>query len=113
MSQTFVLVFFIMWFGGTIVTINSILLGSKINLFQSLCVLGYCLFPILIASILLSYLQTVLNLYIRLGIGGGAFIWSSTSSIAFMGDIVGQDKKVLSVYPIYLFYFCFCCYLLL
>ena len=113
MSKTFCLVFLIMWLGGTIVTVNSILLGSKINLFQSLCVLGYCLFPVLAASIIFSYLHSILNLYMRLGIGGGAFIWSSTSSIAFMGDIVGQDKKVLAVYPIYLFYFCFCCYLLL
>jgi hypothetical protein len=102
-----------MWLGGSIVTVNSILLGSKINLFQSLCVLGYCLFPILVASIILNYLSWMMNLYIRLGVGAGAFIWATTSSIAFMGDIVGQDKKMLAVYPIYLFYFTFCCYLLL
>jgi len=29
MSQTFCLVFVIMWLGGSIVTINSLLLGSK------------------------------------------------------------------------------------
>ena len=30
-----------------------------------------------------------------------------------MGDIVGQDKKTLAAYPIYLFYFAFSCILLL
>lgn len=30
MSQTFVIVFVIMWIGGTVVTINSILLGAKV-----------------------------------------------------------------------------------
>jgi hypothetical protein len=55
----------------------------------------------------------MMTVLIRFMIGGGAFLWASTSSIAFMGDIVGQEKKGLSVYPIYLFYFAFTCYLLL
>jgi hypothetical protein len=68
----------------------------------------------MLASILLNYLpKIILNVPVRLGIAGGAFIWSSTSSISFMGDIVGQEKKALAVFPIYLFYFAFCCYLLL
>jgi len=33
--------------------------------------------------------------------------------IAFMGDIVGQEKKSLAAYPIYLLYFTFSCILLL
>jgi len=54
-----------------------------------------------------------MNATIRLGIGAGAFVWSSFCSMAFMGDIVGQDKKGIAMYPMYLFYFTFCCYLLL
>ena len=30
-----------------------------------------------------------------------------------MGDIVGQDRKALAAYPVYLFYFTFSCILLL
>jgi len=30
MSKTFVIVFVIMWIGGTVVTVNSILLGAKV-----------------------------------------------------------------------------------
>jgi hypothetical protein len=68
----------------------------------------------MVASILLNYLpKVILTVPIRLAIAVGAFIWSSTSSLAFMGDIVGQEKKGLAAFPIYLFYFAFCCYLLL
>ena len=35
MSETFCLVFFMMWVGGSIVTMNAILLGAKVTLFQS------------------------------------------------------------------------------
>ncbi|GFV38076.1 protein YIPF6 [Trichonephila clavipes] len=36
-------IFFIVWFGAVVVTINSKLLGGNISFFQSVCVLGYCL----------------------------------------------------------------------
>jgi hypothetical protein len=37
--------------GAVILTINVILLGGSIVFFQSLCLIGYCLFPIVIAAI--------------------------------------------------------------
>jgi hypothetical protein len=61
----------------------------------------------------MDYLNSYITLPIRFIIGSIAFVWSSTSSIAFMGDIVGQDKKGLALYPMYLFYFSFTCYILL
>jgi hypothetical protein len=42
-----------------------------------------------------------------------AFIWACFSSLSFMGDIVGEDKKGLGIFPICLFYFAFSCYLFL
>jgi len=32
------------------------------------------------------------------------FAWSTTSSIGFMGALVSEDKKLLAVYPVFLFY---------
>ena len=113
MSKTFIIVFFLMWIGGIIVTVNSILLGAHITVFQSLCVLGNCMFPILLASILYSFLNKYINFVLELLIAGCACFWSCLSSFAFMGDIIGSEKKGLGIFPIFLFYFAFSCYILL
>jgi hypothetical protein len=44
-SHVFTTVFIVMWIGSLIVTINAQLLGASISIFQSLCVLGYCVSP--------------------------------------------------------------------
>ena len=40
-SLVFAAVFFIVWFGAGVVTLNAQLLGGNISFFQSVCVLGY------------------------------------------------------------------------
>src|SRR5690349_1090244 len=65
----FTLIFVIVWCGSAIVTVNSKLLGGKVfvklmliairisysrncrSFFQSVCVLGYCIFPLVLAAI--------------------------------------------------------------
>ena len=37
--------------GAIILTVNCILLGGEIVFFQSVCLLGYCLFPLVVAAI--------------------------------------------------------------
>ncbi len=46
------LVFTEVGFGAVVLTINVILLGGDIVFFQALCLLGYCLFPICVSSII-------------------------------------------------------------
>merc|ERR1719352_1487837 len=46
------LVFIIVWAGSGIVTLNALLLRGNISFFQSVCVLGYCIFPLNIASLI-------------------------------------------------------------
>ncbi|KAL8440300.1 hypothetical protein Efla_007190 [Eimeria flavescens] len=36
--------------GSSVVTLNAQLLGSRLSFFQSVCVLGYCLFPLTVAA---------------------------------------------------------------
>ena len=50
-SLVFASVFVIIWCGAAVVTVNALLLGGNISFFQSVCVLGYCIFPLNIASI--------------------------------------------------------------
>jgi hypothetical protein len=45
------LVFTELGLGAIVLTVNVILLGGEIVFFQSLCLLGYCLFPINIAAL--------------------------------------------------------------
>merc|ERR1719452_436188 len=44
-------VFVIVWVGAMIVTLNTKLLGGSISFFQSVCVLGYCLLPLVLSLI--------------------------------------------------------------
>lgn len=49
-SLVFASVFVIVWLGAAVVTVNALLLGGNISFFQSVCVLGYCIFPLNLAS---------------------------------------------------------------
>jgi hypothetical protein len=44
-------VFIVTWCGAAIVTMNAKLLGGSVSFFQSICVLGYCLFPLVLSAI--------------------------------------------------------------
>ena len=50
-SLVFAAVFVIVWFGAAVVTVNAQLLGGTISFFQSVCILGYCVFPLTISAI--------------------------------------------------------------
>jgi hypothetical protein len=50
-SLVFGAVFIVTWCGAAVVTMNAKLLGGSVSFFQSICVLGYCLFPLVLAAI--------------------------------------------------------------
>lgn len=56
-GNQFGVVFLVMWGGAFVVTINTKLLGGKISFFQCVCVLGYCIFPIVLAAIAVYFLK--------------------------------------------------------
>lgn len=49
-SLVFSVIFVIMWLGAAVVTVNGQLLGGRLSFFQSVCLLGYCVFPILLSA---------------------------------------------------------------
>ena len=68
-------------FGAALVTLNAQLLGGTISFFQSICILGYCVFPLTLSAfacmiIGLLYKQIILKLLI-VGVG---FVWSTRAS---------------------------------
>jgi hypothetical protein len=54
-TAVFTGIFSLVWFGMAVVTFNLKLLGSRLSFFQSVCVLGYSLFPLVIAALVVCY----------------------------------------------------------
>ena len=94
-------VFFIFWVGSAVVTFNAQLLGGKISFFQSVCVLGYCMFPLNIGSVL-CYLWS--NWMWRLVVTSVCMFWSTRASVVFISQMIDAKRKILAVYPVVLFY---------
>jgi len=80
-GKSFGILFLIMWGGSFVVTINTKLLGGHISFFQCVCVLGYCVFPIVLAAAAIYVLKifTINFLLVKLAIGGTAIVWSTLS----------------------------------
>jgi len=101
-------VFVIVWMGSLIVTLNTKLLGGNISIFQSICVLGYCLFPLaislLVCRVLLFFSEGTLVLILRMVSVLVGFVWSTFASMQFLGDCSPKEKKIMSTYPMMLFY---------
>jgi hypothetical protein len=103
-----------MWGGAFVVTINTKLLGGHISFFQCVCVLGYCVFPIVLSAAAIYVFKFIgINILpIKLIIAGVALVWSSFSkflylilgSISFMNVMIEDNKKYIATYPIFLFY---------
>ena len=98
------MIFLIVWVGGAIVSVNSQLLGGQLSLCQSVCVLGYCIFPLVISALVVGLLFFV-PLLLKITFVFGGFIWSLFSSMGFLTALVPEDKKLLVEYPVLLFFF--------
>ncbi|KAG1150668.1 hypothetical protein G6F37_007884 [Rhizopus arrhizus] len=99
-------VFVIIWVGAAIVTINAQLLGGAVSFFQSVCVIGYCLFPIVVSVVIAVFVKLI---WVRLPIAIVTFAWSTYASVGFMSEtqVHLQNRRALAVFPLFLFYFVF------
>jgi hypothetical protein len=100
-ALVFAAVFVIVWCGAGVVTLNAALLGGNISFLQSVCVLGYCLAPLSLASFLA---HAWLNIYFRFALVLLAFVWATKASVGFMSQLVPDNRRALAVYPVFLFY---------
>ncbi|GAA5881762.1 hypothetical protein JCM3774_000867 [Rhodotorula dairenensis] len=96
-------VFVIVWLGSVVVTLNAKLLGGKVSFFQSLCVLGYCIFPIDLAALVSVFVDL---LWIRLPVCAVTLAWSVWAAVNFFGGTrLEKDRAVLAVFPLFLLFF--------
>ena len=77
-SLVFASVFVIVCCGATVVTVNALLLGGNISFFQSVCVLGYCIFPLNIASMISIFGGHIVW---RVLVVAVCFFWSTGASL--------------------------------
>ena len=99
-SLVFASVFVLICCGSTAVTMNALLLGGNISFFQSVCVLGYCIFPLNIASVICLLGGPIAWRIIVVAV---CFFWSTSASLGFMGELVPLNRRALAVSPIFLF----------
>jgi len=105
-AMVFASVFCLVWIGSIVVTINAQLLGGTISFFQSVCVLGYSVFPMTLAALIIGLLRlTPLSfvwfdmLWLALG-----FLWASRASSVFIASYIPKERRLLAVYPVLFFY---------
>ena len=89
--------------GAVVLTVNAVLLGGTIGFFQSICLLGYCLFPMDVAALVCAFVSLALVRWIVVGV---AVVWSSWASIPFIAGAVPTARKALAVYPLVMLYVC-------
>ncbi|KAF2309298.1 hypothetical protein GH714_001541 [Hevea brasiliensis] len=87
--------------GAVILTLNVLLLGGHIIFFQSLSLLGYCLFPLDIGALICMLKD---NVIVKVVVVCVTLFWSSWAAYPFMSSAVNPRRKALALYPVFLMY---------
>ncbi|GAB1318788.1 Yip1 domain-containing protein [Madurella fahalii] len=95
-------VFAMVWIGMAVVTVQIKLLGGNISFAQSICVIGYTLFPLVIAALLSALsLIWIARIPVYLVLVG----WSLAAGVSILGGSgVVKNRVGLAVYPLFVFY---------
>ncbi|ODV92485.1 hypothetical protein CANCADRAFT_1079 [Tortispora caseinolytica NRRL Y-17796] len=101
-SLVFSGVFAVVWLGEAVATLNIKLLGGKVSFFRVMSVLGYSLFPLVLAAFISLLVGTP---WVRIPVHIALVCWSVVSSTqALRGSGIPSNKVLLSIYPVALFY---------
>ncbi|KAK1388326.1 hypothetical protein POM88_016504 [Heracleum sosnowskyi] len=98
-SEVFAVAFALLAAGAVILTLNVLLLGGHIIFFQSLSLLGYCLFPLDVGALICMLKD---NVALKLVVVGVTLAWSSWAAYPFMSTAVSPGRKALALYPVLL-----------
>ena len=75
--------------------------GGQIIFFQSLSLLGYCLFPLDVGALICMFKDNPIMKVIVVCV---TFMWSSWVAYPFMSTAVNPRRKALALYPVLLMY---------
>ncbi|KAI1482500.1 hypothetical protein K445DRAFT_317795 [Daldinia sp. EC12] len=95
-------VFAIVWIGEAVVTLQIKLLGGNISFAQSVCIIGYTLFPLVLASLMSALgLPTIPRIPVYLVL----VAWSLAAGVSILGGSgVVKNRVGIAVYPLFVFY---------
>ncbi|KAI1398338.1 Yip1-domain-containing protein [Hypoxylon fuscum] len=95
-------VFAIVWIGEAVVTLQIKLLGGNISFMQSVCIIGYTLFPLVIASLMSALgLPTIPRVPVYLVL----VAWALAAGVSILGGSgVVKNRVGIAVYPLFVFY---------
>ncbi|KAI0165007.1 Yip1 domain-containing protein [Xylariaceae sp. FL1272] len=95
-------VFALVWVGEAVVTLQIKLLGGNISFMQSICIIGYTLFPLVIAALLSAVgLHPIPRIPIYLVLVG----WAMAAGVSILGGSgVVSNRVGIAVYPLFIFY---------
>ncbi|KAL1874512.1 hypothetical protein Daus18300_003531 [Diaporthe australafricana] len=101
-DEVFSGVFAMVWIGEAVVTLQIKLLGGNISFAQSVCIIGYTLFPIVIAAMLSAlHLPQIPRIPVYLVL----VAWSMAAGVSILGGSgVVKNRVGLAVYPLFVFY---------
>ncbi|KAF1980406.1 Yip1-domain-containing protein [Bimuria novae-zelandiae CBS 107.79] len=101
-------IFAMVWIGEAVVTMQIKLLGGNIAFFQSVSIIGYTLFPLVIASALSA--TGVVPIIVRIPVYLVLIAWSLAAGISIMGGSgVVRNRVGIAVYPLFVFYIALGC----
>ena len=100
-SKAFSIVFLVLTVGAAVLTFNVMLLGGKIVFFQACSLLGYCIFPLLLATALITPFSSRIIRLVGMLLGTA---WASWAAVPFVSASVSPKRKALAVYPMMLMY---------
>ncbi|CAH8364338.1 unnamed protein product [Eruca vesicaria subsp. sativa] len=100
-SEVFAVAFALLAAGAVILTLNVLLLGGHIIFFQSLSLLGYCLFPLDVGAVICMLKD---NVILKMIVVTVTLAWSSWAAYPFMSAAVNPRRKALALYPVFLMY---------
>ncbi|KAG2627253.1 protein YIP4b-like [Panicum virgatum] len=100
-SQVFAVAFAVLAAGAIVLTLNVLLLGGHIIFFQSLSLLGYCLFPLDVGALICMLNDSVM---LKIVVVMVTLAWSSWAAYPFMSAAVNPRRKALALYPVFLMY---------
>ena len=83
------------------VFISSKFQGGHIIFFQSLSLLGYCLFPLDVGALICMLKD---NVIVKVVVVCVTLAWSSWAAYPFMSSAVNPRRKALALYPVFLMY---------
>lgn len=75
--------------------------GGHIIFFQSLSLLGYCLFPLDVGAVICMLKD---NVILKMIVVSVTLAWSSWAAYPFMSAAVNPRRKALALYPVFLMY---------